>query len=601
MASTEPISIAVLGPLRMRAGGAEVAVGSPRRQAVLGFLTINARSVVSRDQLVDAVWGEEPPKSAAGNVHTYISDLRRAIAAATDTATAATVLQTAGAGYRLEVPDENLDFREVERDLRTASRFAEAGELTEAIAAWHRTLRRSLATPFAGIDAPYALAERHRLENLVLAAVTDLVQALLTRGTEADTRSALTTLERALREYPLHQRLAEMRIRALHGRGRRAEALEQYETTRRLLAAELGVDPDRRLREAHDEIVTDTVSALHELGDAVPALPVPEPPISFAGRADELGFLEDALTRAAPGESRILTVDGPPGAGKTALALRFARDVAARFPDGCHFLDLRGSQPSTAPLSAAAALRRLITAIGGPDVTVPAGFEDQLGAYRTELARKRLLLIFDDASHANQIRPLLPGGGTTVLVTSRRRLSGLVATEGAVRLPLDVLPHDAARRLLAGAVAESETSALDELARLCGHLPLALGHVAHHLAAEPARKPAELAAWLRDERTRITRLDQLGRQHGHRGIQHVFASAVHALNPDEKKLFSLLGTKTETTIDVAGIVRLTGWPEPPTRHHLDQLAIAGLLDWGTWDQYLITPLLHLYARGPNAA
>ncbi|WP_215542328.1 AfsR/SARP family transcriptional regulator [Amycolatopsis sp. CA-230715] len=593
MPSTEPISVEVLGPVRMRAGTAEVAVGSPRRQAVLGFLAINARSVVSRDQLVDAVWGEAPPKSAAGNVHTYISDLRRSIAEATGHATAAAVLQTAGAGYRLDVRDADLDFRQVEHDLRTASNLASSGERTDAITTWQRALRRSLATPFAGIDAPYALAERHRLENLVLAAVIDLVRALLARGTETDTRTALITLERALSRHPLHQRLAEMRIRALSGRGRRAEAIDQYETTRRLLATELGVDPDQGLRQAHEEIVRDTVSTVHGRNGAVPELPLPAAPDSLVGRADELGFLEDALTRA--GGSRILTIDGSPGIGKTALALRFAHDVAARFPDGCHFLDLRGSRPSAGPLPATAALDRLITAVGGRDTTVPNGFEDRLGVYRTVLARKRLLLVLDDASRASQIRPLLPGGdGTTVLVTSRRRLSGLVATEGAVRLPLDVLPHDAARSLLAGAADERGTGALDELVRLCGHLPLALAHVARYLAAGTGRGPAELATWLSDEHTRIARLTELG---GDQGIRPVFASAVHALNADEQKVFSLLGKESGADVDVTGTARRTGWPEPRARHCLDQLAVAGLLDWGTWDRYHLTPLLHLYARG----
>lgn len=604
----DSISATLLGTLEVRVGTTAVSVGPPRRQAVLGFLVLKAGTAVSGNEVIDAVWGESAPTSVIGNLHTYVSDLRRLLTEATRASGPRMPLRTSGSGYVLDIAEENIDVRMFERELGTATRFSRTGEDAKAIAAWQRALSRWNGTPLSGIDAPYADAERARLGNLRLAAITDLVKALFARGTEADTRTALTTLDTALDEYPLHQRFAEWRIRILHSRGRRVEALQQYERTRHQLAEKLGIDPDTQLRAAFHAVLNGTVAissggnvlTASERGHETSSRPrLPSPPKPLVGRETEFQVLKRSVTNAAGANPRILAIDGPPGAGKTALALGFAHDIAARFPDGCYHLDLRGTYRDRAPLSTSEALRRLLTAVAGTTTLVPASSEDQLGTYRSLLANKRLLLVFDNVRHADQIRPLLPASGNAlVVVTSRHRLTSLVAREGAVRVPLGPLPEAAAHEMITGPSERTEAE-VAELVHLCGRLPLALRHVAN-LLAEPGERASALAARLRNERTRVSLLSR-GRGEEEQSLEDAFAASVRALPSEEAELFTLLGAQHRTVITVAETSDLTGWTEVRVRRGLDRLALSGLLDWGTWDQYRMAPLLHAYAVGLHDA
>ncbi|OLR92186.1 AfsR/SARP family transcriptional regulator, partial [Actinokineospora bangkokensis] len=568
-AGTE-IRVDLLGPLRLRVGAAEVAAGPPRQRALLGFLAASVGRTVSRDDLVDAVWGEAPPASAPRNAQTYVSGLRRLLREHA----APAVLVTAGTGYRLELPDSAVDTRRAQLLLDDAAALVRAGRGGESVGTWRSALRLWQGTPFADVAAPYVAAERGRLTALRLTGVEGLASALLAAGRAEE---AAAVLAEATAEHPLHERLIELTMRAFQQLGRTGDALALYTRTSTALADRLGLDLTPGLRALHAELLADR-------GRATPAERHPGLPKrgGFRGRAAELAGLTARLdAHRDAGRPLIFAVDGPPGVGKTAFAVELAHRVRDRFPDGAHFLNLRGHRPDRDPMTPEQALRQLLGALG-----VDAGDraqDEQAAAYRSALAGKRALVVLDDAIRVEQVRPLLPGtGGSLVLVTSRIRLAGLAARDGAVRVPLSPLPDEDARHLLAD-VLDADPAVLAELAALCGNLPLALTLTAARAQADPAGLVAEL-------RTHRERL--LGDEDG---LRAVFSWSLAGLSARARELFALLGLHPggAVTPPVAGA--LLDVPVPVARKLLDELATASLLDWGRKRTYRAHDLVRLYS------
>ena len=235
-------------------------------------------------------------------------------------------------------------------------------------------------------------------------------------------------------------------------------------------------------------------------GDAGLEVPrqLPAPLAAFVGRDGELA----SVTGMAREQSAVIVVSGMAGAGKTALALRWAHDVVGRFPDGQLHADLRGFGPSGAAADPAAVLRGFLAAFGVPNGRVPTGAEEAAGLYRSVLAGRRVLVFLDNARDEEQVRPLLPGSAASVaLVTSRRHLTGLLAREGAGAVLVGLLSVPQAQELIARRVgyarAAAEPGAVAELAGLCGRLPLALAVIAARAVDRPGVPLAALAAELR--------------------------------------------------------------------------------------------------------
>ncbi|WP_101609223.1 BTAD domain-containing putative transcriptional regulator [Amycolatopsis sp. BJA-103] len=595
------VTIELLRPLRLRIAGSEVSAGPPRQQVVLAYLALHAGTVVHRDELIDAVWGQAAPSSVVGNLHTYVSALRRVLRR--DDQDDERILPASGSGYLLDIDDNQLDLRQFEHGLAMAAERQRAGSFAEARQLWGDALRRWVGTPFAGMDAPFVEAERARLATLRSAAIADLAEASWRYGGESDILAALTTLRQALDEYPLHERLTELRIEILNVRGRRADALAQFEHTRRLLADELGIEPGDRLRSAHRRTLAGVpnlaVAKPWPLRNATGSTRLPARPALFAGRETELAELGDRLAELPASPLVVCAIDGPPGIGKTALAVEFAHQVRERFPDGCHYVDLRGLHGTDPPLTAAEASRVLIESVGGV-AAVPGSQDDRLGTYRRLMADKRALLILDDADDICRLRPLLvAGAGTMVVVTSRRRLGGLVARDGAVRMSLDVLPPGEAADVLTGSLGRSRESLggaeVDELVRLCGGLPLALSFAAGQLGALPHPDAAQLRDWLQDRRTRLSRLRPVSGSGRSWTVEEVFSWSFSNLDSDSVEVFGRLGGQEGDSATAAAVAVAGDWPIERARRALDELAMAGLLDWAPRDTYHITPLLHLYA------
>ncbi|MFL6118603.1 BTAD domain-containing putative transcriptional regulator [Actinophytocola sp.] len=301
------LRVEVLGPVRAWRGPVELALGPARQRAVFAVLALRAGRPVTRDELVSAVWGAAAPKSVAGNIHTYISGLRRALQA--DRA----LLTSDPAGYRLDVPA--VDAIEFERLLRNPD------ALDAALALWH-------GDPLSGMPGPFAERERSRLAELRLDALERRASALLDAGADDEPRAELRAeLTALVREYPLRERFRELLMLALHRGGQRAEALEVYAEGRRVLAAELGVAPGAALRELHARLLGDEPDAPDRL-----LVRPPPPGEPFVGRHAELRRLRTLVDVLREGRGGAIWVEGDFGIGKSALLAHALASVPER---GC--------------------------------------------------------------------------------------------------------------------------------------------------------------------------------------------------------------------------------------------------------------------------
>jgi DNA-binding SARP family transcriptional activator len=239
----------LLGPVRAWLDEAELALGQPRQRAVFAVLAMHANKTVSREQLIDAIWGDEPPTNAAGGMHTYVAGLRRVIEPDRAPRAAGQVLVGHAAGYRLRVDTALLDvnvFEQLLAEARTLPAEGSVAGLFEALDLWQ-------GVPFAGVPGPFVEVERTRLEQLRLAAVEGLAEAKLRLGRHLEVAADLSALAR---EHPLCERLRVLQMLALYRCGRQADALHVYVEVRRQLVDELGIEPGRELRRMHQDVLT---------------------------------------------------------------------------------------------------------------------------------------------------------------------------------------------------------------------------------------------------------------------------------------------------------------------------------------------------------
>jgi DNA-binding SARP family transcriptional activator len=324
----------------------------------------------------------------------------------------------------------------------------------------------------------------------------------------------------------------------------------------------------------------------------------------FVGREQELAELTRLVAQpggaaAHPGGgSLIATISGTAGVGKTALAIRWGHQVAGLFPDGQLWVNLRGYDPAAAALPPAEAIKILLDALQLPPDQLPASLDAQIGLYRSLLSGKRMLVVLDNARDADQVRPLLPGWpGCPVLVTSRSRLFGLAATEQTILVDLDVLGHTDAHALLAARLGQprlaAEPEAVQDLLRLCGGLPLALGIAAARAQLSPQLHLADLAGQLHNAQTRLDVLDT-----GDPGssLHAAFACSYQQLPPHAARAFRLLGLHPGPDITGPAAASLTGQPPRQAQDSLHQLVEAHLLTQDQPGRYTVHDLLRCYAQ-----
>ena len=579
------IEFRVLGPVSVLIDEEPIPL-DPRQQALLGVLLIEPNRLVSRDQLLERVWGEARSVNA---MHTQLTLLRRALAPIPD------VTINWQGGYRLTIDETTIDLHRF-RDLVDQARAGSVELWDEALALWR-------GEPFTGLTTPWLARRRTALLAEHYAAMLDRTDVLLSFGRN---EAVLPTLIAQAQDHPLDERVAGQLMLALHGAGRTSEALEHYARLQERLINELGADPGLPLRDVHQRLLTgqSTPNPPARSRSPIPRQ-LPAAPGSFTGRTRELGALTRILDTAAErgGTLVISATSGTGGIGKTWLSLYWAHQFHDRFPDGQLFVDLRGFSPEARPMDPATAIRRFLDALGVDPANIPASVDAQAAMWRTLATDKRLLVLLDNAASTEQVVPLLPGGSSsTVLVNSRDHLTGLITGHGAQPVSVDILSDSEARDLLGTRLGPerlaAEPDAVDELLAHCGGFPLALSIVAGQALNHPDFPLAAIATELSENR-----LAALDDGDPAASLPSVLSWSYAALTDEQARAFGLLGVVPGADIDLTAAANLFDRSAPETRSLMRSLARASLVRQDQPGRYGMHDLVRAYAReqsGPDA-
>lgn len=606
----------LLGPLVVRDGAHDVPVSAPRQRVLLAALLLSADRVVSLDALAETLWETGPPAGARGALHSAVQRLRSALGPS-----GADLIETRPPGYLMKIGDGRFDVRDFGVLAARGHAAAEAGNWAQAASLLREALGLWRGEPLADIPSQL-LRDREvpPVEDQRLRALTARIDADMHLRRHAEVVPELRQLVAA---HPLREQFHAQLMLSLYCSGRQADALAAYQDVRQLLADRLGLDPGPELRLLHQRILAadsellmpadgeqhgpaaTTPSAAAAVRPVAPAahetvVPRQLPAVTrhFTGRAGPLRTLAGLAAEAAEGaEATVISViDGTAGIGKTTLAVHFAHKVAGQFPDGQLYVNLRGFDPGGQPMTPAEVIRLFLDALAVPASRVPAGMDAQAGLYRSLLAGKRVLILLDNALDVDQVRPLLPASpGCLVLVTSRSQLTGLVAAEGALPLPLDMLADTEARDLLTRHLGPervaADTGATDELIRLCARLPLALSVAAARIASQPGLCLAALTADLRAAR----RLDALNAGHAAADVRTVLSWSYQQLGVTAARLFRLLGLHAGPDVSAAAAASIAGLPPGDVRRDLGELTRAHLLTEHAPARFSCHDLLRAYA------
>ncbi len=590
--STERLRFAVLGPVRAWRGEQALHTGSPQQRALLACLLLRRGRTATADELIDDLWGEEPPDQAKAALRTYASRLRKALGPD------AGLLVSQSGGYALRVAGTGceVDSEEAAASAAAAERAVAAGELRRAGELFAECLRRWDGEPLAQVPGPYARAQRVRLVEWRLAVVEHRLETNLRLGGHTGAVSELTALTAA---HPLRERLRELLMLALYRSGRQGEALAVYADTRRLLADELGVDPRPELTELHQRILeadAELAAPAEDLQDRhgverVRPAQLPATVADFTGRLSFVRQLGEQLAAPQCTVMAVSAVAGIGGVGKTALAVHVSHAAREHFPDGQLYVDLQGAGPSA--VEPEAVLGSFLRALGTPDDAIPDGVSERAALYRSLLAGRRVLALLDNARDAAQVRPLLPGTeGCAALITSRSRMVDLA---GAQLVDLDVMSPEEALTLFTRIVGrkrvEAEREAAMDVVASCGFLPLAIRIAAARLAARRTWTVASLSVRLADERRR---LDEL--RAGDQAVKATFELGYGQLEAEQARAFRLLGLADGPDISLPAAAALLDRSPEEAEDLLESLVDTSLLESAAPGRYRFHDLLRLYAR-----
>jgi DNA-binding SARP family transcriptional activator/tetratricopeptide (TPR) repeat protein len=590
------VEFRILGPPQVITPTGPVPLAGHRPLTVLSVLLVNHHRPVPLDYLVDAVWDDRPPATAKRQLQNCVSALRRQLAGGA--APSPSIIHAGPAGYEIRPGPGELDLQVFTdrvaqaQDLATEDRIADAAtELRSALALWR-------GGALLGVRGRIVESVAAGLDEQRLAAIETCVDLELRLDRHDRLVAELTDL---VAVHPLRERLVGQLMLALHRCGRQADALAAYHRLRTLLAEELGLDPGSQVQDIHATLLRNdrTEASRPPAGRrSPPPAQLPADVAGFTGRAEQLRALDELV----PGDGgaatavTIAVIAGTAGVGKTALAIHWGHTVRQRFPDGQLYVNLRGYSIDK-PLRPIDALAYLLDGLGVPAEQIPIDVDTAANRYRTLLADRRVLVVLDNAATAEQVRPLLPASpGCLVLVTSRDRLAGLVARDGARGLAVDVLTAGEACDLLAGILGAGRVSAEPDataaLARSCTYLPLALRVAAAQLFHQPRSRIADQVAAL-GTADRLARLAIEGDEQA--GVRDAFDLSYRSLDPDARRLFRLTGLVPGTGITAGAAAALSGSAIHSARTWLDQLAAAHLVGQPVPGRYASHDLLRQYA------
>jgi DNA-binding SARP family transcriptional activator len=579
------IRFGVLGPVRLSHDGTELNPGARQQRQVLAMLLARAGSVVSQTEIVDAIWGADPPASAANVLHRSVGALRRLMEPGLPARAAGSLLARVGAGYLLRVRPATLDllaFRDLTAQARRHAEPEQAVELyRQALELWRGPCADGLHSDhplFLGIDGERSQAAR------------DATDAALRSGR---VRRILPAVRAAAGDQPLDEALQSRLVLALAADGQREQALAVFRGVRERLADELGIDPGPELSAAHGRLQTappparaGAVLAPHLVRPA--QLPSDHP--FFAARTDVIQQATAAIDRQRATGPATLAVDGMPGAGKTTLAIHLAHRLAVHCPDGQLYADLRGYDPQAA-LRPAEVLRGFLTSLGASPRDLPADPAGLARRYRELLTGRRILILLDNCPDLTTVREMLPGTpGSIALMTSR---AAGAATGETLRLTLPSAGEaraGLALRLGADRIT-AEPGAVDEIIDHCGRLPLALALVAARIATMPETPLAEIAADLAAEPGQLATFGT-----GDSDLDTAFSWSYRRLTPAAARLFRLLPLHPGAEFTMPSIAALAGAPMPVARLMAGDLISHALLEQ-SGGRLRMHRLLRAYALG----
>jgi DNA-binding SARP family transcriptional activator len=557
------VRIAMLGDLEVRVDDRVVAVTRPRLRNLLCALALRAGQSVPLLELAEQVWQDQLPDRYRPGLHTLVNQLRNLIG--TD------VVQTVPGGYLLDVQPNAVDALAFQRMLDSVRELDNPMAARPVLAAALRLWRSDELITYMRPESVTHLVERY------LTATQQRVDIDLELGMSGELVAELRDLTA---RFPLREPLWARLITAQYRAGRYAEALDTYQSVREQLAEMLGTDPSAELRSLHSMVLSAQANEPVMKSRSVPHQ-LPPAHRGFVGRRAEQDVLAGLMDRVRLGRPPVIVaIHGPAGAGKTALAVHWAHEVSARFPDGAVYVDMHGFGPGE-PLHPGAALARTLVAVGV--AAIPPAVEEKAALWRALLHDRRMLLVIDNVRDAEHARPLLPGrGGVVVLVTSRNDLCGLVTRDGAHNLHVGGLsPAEAA-----------ELGATADLGEVCGRLPLALVVAAHLMA----RLPHGSAQSFVDELRAGNPLDLLAEPADPTvDLRSVLSWSYRTLDARTAAGFRALAYHPPGEITPTTAARWLREPVDSTRRLMDTLASVHLID-RVGGGFRFNPLVRQYAR-----
>ncbi|MGW2396092.1 AfsR/SARP family transcriptional regulator [Kitasatospora sp. NPDC001664] len=590
------MTIRLLGPVQVKAAGQVLPLRSAREKTLLAALAYELGRPLSHTTLTDRMW-DDPATATPSNLYSCASRLRSTLRRAAELASPTTgaTLVSGAQTYALQSDPAEVDWQQYLRLAGRARTFSEAGDGDRALRAFQDAEELWHGEPLTGLPGAWAENARTTMLHRRLSVRLGRFSLELALGRFAD---LVPDLSAELDQHPTHETIAEQLLVALYGSGRQSDALTLFHRMRQRLREDLGVDPGPRLTFVHERILQQV-----PVGDLLPdrgrGAPVAQPPTAagpsnlpsrshLIGRDGDL----DRLSERLQGNLALQTLSGMAGVGKTELALHLADRLRARFPDAQIYQNMRAHSPGQPPVSVHSALVTLLRRLGTPTAALPHETAELSALWRSELSRRRVLVLLDDVANPEQVRALLPeSASSVVLLTSRHRLSGL---PGVHTYFVDLLAPEEAAALfqhLVGPERVDDTEVLARLVAQLGHLPLAIEIAAsrlkdhptwtlEHLSRRLSRMPGRLGE-IRDE---------------FRDVARVFELSYMLLTPDQQSAFRRLGLHPAGEFDLYEGSALMGRSLDTAERILENLLDYHLITELSPDRYRFHDLLAEYSR-----
>ena len=602
------VRFAILGPVQVWRGATEIVVSSRYERLLLALLLARTGRLVEMSDIIDLLWDGDPPPTAVNMVHRYVGSLRRALQPGLPPRSSGTWLVRDVGGYCLPAGPGAVDLADFRERVGGARQLATVGDHAAALDAYIGGLQLSRGRCATGLGAA---AESHpefvAIEQEYLAAVRDATRSAVACGGAV---RILPLVRAASLRSPLDEALLAELLMLLAADGKQSEAIARYGEIRARLAEELGVDPGPELRDAYASVLRHgdlkagsarnsaglAAQPQTAIGRAVTPAQLPSDLRVFVGRTGPTSEAMSALTTGSASPP-VVAIDGMPGVGKSTLAVHVAHRLAAAYPDGQLYADLRGHHPDDRSADPSEVLQAFLFALGVSQPDIPQSLDSRSALYRSALAARRVLVVLDNARDADQVRPLLPGAaGNAALITSRGQLRSLAISNGAILQSLDVLSEAEARHCIVERVGrEQETAEPEVLAEIvdrCGRLPLALAIVAARVTADAHPSLGEIAADLRRTHGTLAGFCDDGLV---RDLRSVFHSSYRLLSPGAARMLRLLSLYRGSEITVQAAATSIGGTVAHAREQMGELLRTRLVSRLRPSHFQLHILVRAYA------